>query len=35
MDLVGAVGYYSMVSMILNVDRVQLPEGVAPLLKPL
>ena len=34
-DLVGAVGYYSMVSMVLNVDRVQLPEGVAPLLKPL
>ncbi|MBS0559603.1 MAG: carboxymuconolactone decarboxylase family protein [Proteobacteria bacterium] len=35
MDLVGAVGYYSMVSMILNVDRVQLPPGVEPLLKPL
>ena len=34
-DLVGAVGYYSMVSMILNVDRVQLPAGVEPLLKPL
>jgi 4-carboxymuconolactone decarboxylase len=34
-DLVGAVGYYSLVSMVLNVDRVQLPEGVAPLLKPL
>ena len=26
-DLVGAVGYYSLVSMILNVDRVQLPPG--------
>ena len=35
MDLVGAVGYYSMVSMILNVDRVQLPPGVEPFLKPL
>jgi 4-carboxymuconolactone decarboxylase len=35
MDLVGAVGYYSMVSMVLNVDRVQLPEGVEPPLKPL
>jgi 4-carboxymuconolactone decarboxylase len=34
-DLVGAVGYYSLVSMVLNVDRVQLPEGVQPLLKPL
>jgi 4-carboxymuconolactone decarboxylase len=33
LDLVGAVGYYSMVSMILNVDRVQLPPGEpAPLL---
>ena len=27
LDLVGAIGYYSMVSMILNVDRVQLPPG--------
>jgi 4-carboxymuconolactone decarboxylase len=35
LDLVGAVGYYSLVSMILNVDRVQLPEGVTPPLKPL
>jgi len=34
-DLVGALGYYSLVSMALNVDRVQLPEGVEPLLKPL
>jgi 4-carboxymuconolactone decarboxylase len=34
-DLVGAVGYYSMVSMILNVDRVQLPPGETPPLKPL
>jgi 4-carboxymuconolactone decarboxylase len=35
MDLVGAIGYYSLVSMVLNVAQVQLPEGVAPLLKPL
>ena len=32
-DLVGAVGYYSLVSMILNVDRVQLPPGETPPLK--
>ena len=35
MDLVGAVGYYSLVSMVLNVDRVPLPAGVEPPLKPL
>jgi 4-carboxymuconolactone decarboxylase len=35
MDLIGAVGYYSLVSMVLNVDRVPLPAGVAPPLKPL
>jgi 4-carboxymuconolactone decarboxylase len=27
-DLVAVNGYYSLVSMILNVDRAQLPEGV-------
>jgi len=32
-DLVGAVGYYSLVSMTLNVARVPLPAGVEPLLK--
>ena len=32
-DLVGAVGYYSLVSMVLNVARVPLPPGVEPLLK--
>src|SRR5215470_16307270 len=32
-DLVGAVGYYSLVSMTLNVAQVQLPDGVTPLLK--
>ncbi len=26
-DLIGAVGYYSLVSMVLNVDRVPLPDG--------
>src|SRR5579864_7053039 len=30
MDLVGAVGYYSVVSMVLNVAQVQLPEGETP-----
>ena len=30
-DLVGAVGYYSLVSMALNVAQVSLPAGVAPL----
>ncbi len=30
-DLVGASGYYTMVSMVLNVDRHPLPEGVEPL----
>jgi 4-carboxymuconolactone decarboxylase len=35
MDLVGAVGYYSLVSMVLNVAQVQLPPGEAPPLKPL
>jgi 4-carboxymuconolactone decarboxylase len=34
-DLIGAVGYYSLVSMVLNVDRVPLPAGEKPLLKPL
>jgi 4-carboxymuconolactone decarboxylase len=34
-DLVGAVGYYSLVSMVLNVAQVPLPEGETPPLKPL
>jgi len=34
-DLIGACGYYTLVSMILNVDRYPLPEGVAaPLADP-
>jgi 4-carboxymuconolactone decarboxylase len=35
MDLVGAIGYYSLVSMVLNVAQVPLPEGETPPLKPL
>lgn len=34
-DLVGAVGYYSMVSLVLNVAQVPLPEGESLPLKPL
>jgi 4-carboxymuconolactone decarboxylase len=34
-DLIGALGYYSMVSMILNTDRYPLPDGVEPPLRPL
>lgn len=29
-DLIGAAGYYTLVSMVLNVDRVPLPEGEPP-----
>ena len=34
-DLIGVVGYYTLVSMILNVDRVPLPGGAAAPLPPL
>lgn len=34
-DLVGACGYYSLVSMVLNVARVRLPPGEMLPLKPL
>ena len=34
-DLIAASGYYSIVSMVLNVDRHPLPEGEKPPLKPL
>jgi 4-carboxymuconolactone decarboxylase len=34
-DLIGVSGYYQLVSMLLNVDRYPLPEGVQPELKPL
>jgi len=30
MDLIGVLGYYEFVSMVLNVDRYPLPEGVKP-----
>jgi 4-carboxymuconolactone decarboxylase len=33
-DLIGVSGYYGLVSMLLNVDRYPLPEGVQPELKP-
>jgi 4-carboxymuconolactone decarboxylase len=35
MDLVGTVGYYSLVSMVLNVAQVPLPSGEVPPLKAL
>lgn len=34
-DLIGIMGWYQMVSMMLNVDRYPLPNGEAPPLKPL
>ncbi len=34
-DLIGVCGYYTAVSMTLNVARVALPEGTEPPLKPL
>lgn len=34
-DLVGVMGYYHLVSMLLNLDRYPLPDGVKPELKPL
>lgn len=34
MDLIGLNGYYSMISMVLNVGRTPLPPGNAPALKP-
>jgi 4-carboxymuconolactone decarboxylase len=32
-DLIGVIGYYQMVSMLLNVDRYPLPTGTQPELK--
>ncbi|MGH8673289.1 MAG: carboxymuconolactone decarboxylase family protein [Burkholderiales bacterium] len=32
-DLIGALGYYSLVSMVLNVDRYPLPDGIDPPLR--
>ena len=34
-DMIGLSGWYGLVSMLLNVDRYPLPEGVQPELKPL
>jgi len=34
-DLISVMGYYQMVSMLLNVDRYPLGDGVQPELKPL
>ena len=34
-DLMGVLGYYHLVSMVLNVDRYPMPDGVRPPLKPL
>jgi 4-carboxymuconolactone decarboxylase len=34
MDLVGLTGYYSLISMVLNVGRTPLPPGNQPGLKP-
>ncbi len=35
MDLVGACGYYTLVSLVLNVAKVELPPGETPPLKPI
>jgi 4-carboxymuconolactone decarboxylase len=32
-DIIGVMGYYQIVSMLLNVDRYPLPTGVTPELK--
>jgi 4-carboxymuconolactone decarboxylase len=34
-DLIGVMGYYQFVSMLLNVDRYPLGEGVKPELQSL
>jgi len=34
-DLISVMGYYQLVSMLLNVDRYPLGDGVKPELKPL
>ena len=34
-ELINVMGWYGTVSMLLNVDRYPLPEGVQPELKPL
>ncbi|WP_428103266.1 carboxymuconolactone decarboxylase family protein [Candidatus Rariloculus sp.] len=34
-DVIGTVGYYGLVSLVLNVDEYPLPEGIEPELEPL
>ena len=34
-DMTGVIGYYNLVSALLNVDRYPLPEGAQSELKPL
>ena len=34
-DLIGVMGWYNMVSMLLNTDRYPVPDGTLPELKPL
>jgi 4-carboxymuconolactone decarboxylase len=34
-DVIGLMGWYQMVSMLMNVDRYPLPDGMKPELKPL
>ena len=34
-DLIGVIGYYTLVSMVLNVERHPLPDGVPAPLRPL
>jgi hypothetical protein len=35
MDLIALTGYYTMLAMVLNVTRQQLPDGAQPPLAPL
>jgi 4-carboxymuconolactone decarboxylase len=35
MDMVGTLGFYTSISMVINVDRTPIEAGTAPLLKPL
>lgn len=35
LDLIGLTGYYSMIAMVLNTSRAQLPDGAAPPLAPI
>jgi 4-carboxymuconolactone decarboxylase len=34
-EIMGVMGYYQTVSMLVNIDRYPLPDGTAPELKPL